>query len=462
MKILLIDDDEGIAWVVRKTLEPDFAVTHAATGAAGLSNLEDSHSLVLLDLRLPDADGLDLLKRITTTKPELPVIMITAHGGMESAVEAMKLGAYDYLEKPFNVDELRIVARKALEDASLREELKKLRSEVGVKPPLLVGSSPQMMDVYKAIGRVAPRNVTVLISGESGTGKDVVAQAIHHNSPRSSGPFIAINSATLPKDILEAELFGSAKGAFTGADRERAGKIEAAHGGTLFLDEIGEMTPEIQAKLLRVIEENTVTPLGSNRPVPVDVRIIAATNRDLEEAVRGGGFREDLYYRLNVFRIRLPSLRERREDIPLLAEHFLKKAETQLGVGPKTFSTGAMDFLRGQNWPGNVRELENAIKRAALLSSGPLVDISDIKPDSAPCREITLDVFFEQKLNHLLQRMSKTESYDIYETVILEVDRALLTMVLKHTNGNQLAAARILGLNRNTLRKKINSLKIKV
>jgi len=381
---------------------------------------------------------------------------------MESAVEAMKRGAYDYLEKPFNVEELRIVVRKALEALRMKEELRNLRAQTGGTPPPLVGNSPGMLKVFKEIGRIAPRPVTVLILGESGTGKDLVARAIHHNSDRSGGPYIVINSASLPRDLLEAELFGSRKGAFTGADENRPGKLRAAHGGTLFLDEIGEMPLEIQAKLLRVLEDGMVTPLGATLAEYVDVRIIAATNRNLEEAVSKGQFREDLYYRLNVSRIHLPPLRDRPEDIPALAEGFLKKAEARLDLGPKTFGDGVMDFLQKRAWPGNVRELENTIMRTVLLSSGPVVSLAELKSQTLKGREFTLDEFFEERLKGLLGSISRMDRFDLYDTVISEVDRSLISLVLKHSRGNQLQTARILGINRNTLRKKINQLKIKI
>jgi len=460
-KILLIDDDESIAWVVRKTLEADHEVVHAATGAGGLELFGEAPSLVLLDLRLPDASGLDILKTLLGKQPGIPVVMVTAHGGMESAVEAMKLGAYDYLEKPFDLDELRIVVRRALEDTAMRTELVRLRARVADEAPLIVGSSPGMLSVFKAIGRIAPRPVTVLILGESGTGKDLVARAIHHNSPRTGKPYVVINSASVPRDLLEAELFGVKKGAFTGADKDRHGKVAAADGGTLFLDEIGEMALETQAKLLRVIEDKMITPLGDTQPVSVDVRLIAATNRDLEKDVEAGRFREDLFYRLNVFSIQLPPLRERREDIPVLAQHFLKRAEEQLGTGPKAFSDGCLEYLSEQNWAGNVRELENAIKRVALVSSGPIIEKGDLRLTLKGKKELTLDAFFADRLRGLLGEISKMDQFNLYDTVIKEVDRALLKLVLSHTKGNQLAASRILGINRNTLRKKMTELKMK-
>jgi len=319
-----------------------------------------------------------------------------------------------------------------------------------------------MLRVFKAIGRIAPRPVTVLIRGESGTGKDLVARAIHRNSDRGDGPFVAINSASLPRDLLEAELFGSRKGAFTGAEADRLGKIRAADGGTLFLDEIGEMSLETQARILRVIEDGMVTPLGAETPVRVDVRLITATHQNLERAVEGGTFREDLYYRLNVARIDLPPLRERRQDIPLLAEHFLRKAQAGLGLGPKTFGEGVPEYLSRRSWPGNVRELENTIVSTLLAARGPVVQVADFEERHPAAQPMTLDHFFAERLEGLLGSISKMDRFNLYDTVLAEVDRSLISLVLKHTRGNQLHAARILGINRNTLRKKITRLKIRV
>ncbi|MEJ2685225.1 MAG: sigma-54 dependent transcriptional regulator [Candidatus Sulfobium sp.] len=326
-KILVIDDDESIIWVVKKTLEPlGYSITSRTKLATGIKAVQDNPQVVLLDLILPDGDGLEGLREIRSLNPEAIVVMITAHARMESTVTAMKEGAYDYLEKPFDIEELKIVTEKAFRDLSLKEELRELRKAAfETDHPQMVGKSAGMLKVFKDIGKVAPKDITVLITGESGTGKELVAKAIHYNSRRSTAPFVAINSASIPKELLESELFGFTRGAFTGAVKGKKGKIESANGGTLFLDEISEMDAGLQSKLLRFLQDREFTPLGSNQTIKADVRIIGATNKDLSAAVSKGHFREDLYYRFNVVRIKLPALRERREDIPPLVKNFLKK-----------------------------------------------------------------------------------------------------------------------------------------
>ena len=329
-EVLIIDDDESIAWVIEKALEPQgYKIVSHTKLSSGMKAVKDGPQVVLLDLILPDGNGLDGLREIKSSNPEATVIMITAHGKMESTIDAMKEGAYDYIEKPFDIEELKIVVEKAFKDMALREELKKFK-ETEAEAPEIVGRSDKILKVFKEIGRVAAKDITVLVTGESGTGKELVAKAIHHNSKRSLGPFIAINCASMPKDLIEAELFGWEKGAFTGAKDKRIGKIESASGGTLFLDEISELDMNLQAKLLRFLQDNEFSPLGSNKVTKADARIIGATNKNLKDAVSKGLFREDLYYRFNVVQIKLPSLRDRREDILMLAKHFLKEAQKNL------------------------------------------------------------------------------------------------------------------------------------
>jgi two-component system nitrogen regulation response regulator GlnG len=324
---------------------------------------------------------------------------------------------------------------------------------------MIVGKSEKMFKVFKDIGRVASKDITVLITGESGSGKELVAKAIHFNSNRRTGPFVAINSASLPKDLLEAELFGWDKGAFTGAKDKHTGKIESTNAGSLFLDEISELDMNLQAKLLRFMQDRKFSPLGSNRVVEANVRIIGATNRNLRDAVSKGTFRDDLYYRFNVVQIKLPSLRERREDIPLLAKHFLKEAERKLATGKKELSKEARELMLKHDWPGNVRELENAIKRACVLSNGAIIEKRDLfLEDTGPC---TIKEFLEEKLKRYLKDMAKLEHSNLYETVVSEVEKAIITIVLDETDGNQLKTARILGINRNTLRAKIKKYRIK-
>jgi two-component system nitrogen regulation response regulator GlnG len=460
-EVLIIDDDEAITWVVKKALEPlDCKVSSRPKLSSGLRAVKGGFQLILLDIALPDGNGLEGLKEIRSSHPDAVVIMITAHGKMESTVEAMKEGAYDYIEKPFDIEELKIIVEKAFRDMEVREELTALRSATAeAEEPQIVGRSPKMLKVFKDTGRVAPKDITVLITGESGTGKELVAKAVHYNSNRRNGPFVAINSASIPRDLLEAELFGWEKGAFTGAKDRRTGKIESANGGTLFLDEISEMDMNLQAKLLRFMQDRKFSALGSNKVVEADVRIIGATNKDLKDSVNRGLFREDLYYRFNVVQIKLPPLRERREDISLLAKHFLKDAEKRFETGKKELSKEAKDLLLRYNWPGNVRELENAIRRACVLSNGTVIEKRDLLLEEA--NSFSIKEFLEDKLKRYLKEMTKLENCNLYETVISEVEKALIRIVLNETGGNQLKAAKTLGINRNTLRTKIKEYRIK-
>ncbi|MCL4492173.1 MAG: sigma-54 dependent transcriptional regulator [Nitrospirae bacterium] len=463
-KILVIDDDESVIWVIRKALEPLGYEIEAKTSIRAGIKLVDKYKLILLDLMLPDGNGIDALKEIKVFSPDALVFIVTAHGRMESAIDAMREGAYDYLEKPFDIEELKIVVEKAFRDIAMREELLTLRQGKEEMPfqrtGHIVGKSRSILKVFKEIGRVAPKDVTVLVSGESGTGKELVARAIHNNSRRKFGQFIAINAASIPKELLEADLFGWEKGAFTGAVEKTAGKIQAADGGTLFLDEISELGIDLQAKLLRFLQEREYSPLGSSKIIKADVRIIGATNRDLRACVKDGLFREDLYYRFNVIDIKLPPLRERKEDIIPLSRYFLKESIRAFELPQKDFSKDAERAMTAYDWPGNVRELENTIKRASILSKGSLIERRDLFAndyDSCSIKE-----FLESKLNGFLGKMTKIENSNLYETVISEAEKALFNIVLKETNGNQVKAAKILGINRNTLCKKIKGYKIVV
>jgi len=460
-EVLIIDDDEAITWVVKKALEPiGYKVVARPRLSSGLKAVRGGPQVVLLDIVLPDGNGLEALKEIRSSFPEALVIMITAHGRMESTVEAMREGAYDYIEKPFDVEELKMNVEKAFRDMAVREELSNLRSVAAeAEEPQIVGRSPKMLKVFKEIGRVASKDITILIVGESGTGKELVAKAIHHNSNRRTGPFVAINAASIPKDLLEAELFGWEKGAFTGAKEKHAGKIESARGGTLFLDEISELNLNLQAKLLRFMQDRKFSPLGSNTVMEGNVRILGATNRDLKEAISRGLFREDLYYRFNVVQIKLPTLAERREDIIPLAKHFLKDAEKKFETGKKELSREAKDLLLKYPWPGNVRELENAIKRACVLSNGTVIERRDLPLEEA--NSFSIQDFLEEKLKRYLKEMTKLEKCNLYDSVVSEVEKALIKIVLNETGGNQLKASKTLGINRNTLRAKIREYKIK-
>ena len=460
-RILVIDDDESIIWVIKKALEPlGYNVVSRTRLASGLRAIQEKHQVILLDLILPDGSGLDGLREIRSTHPDTVVIMITANAQMQSTITAMKEGAYDYLEKPFDIEELNIVVDKAFRDLSLRAELKELRKVAfETETPQMIGKSAGILKIFKDVGKVAPKDITVLITGESGTGKELVAKAIHYNSRRSLGPFAAINSASIPKDLLESELFGYRKGAFTGAVSDKKGKIESASGGTLFLDEIAEMEPGLQAKMLRFLQDKEFSPLGSNEIIKADVRIIGATNKNLTEVVSKGLFREDLYYRFNVVQIKMPPLRERKEDIPLLVKYFLREAAEKLETGEKQLSKEAKAALLKYDWPGNVREIENVIKRSCVLSVGSVIEKKDllIEEDTS----YSIKDFLEEKLRRYLKDMTKVTNFNLYDTVLSEVEKALISIVLRETNGNQLKTARVLGINRNTLRTKIKEYKIK-
>jgi two-component system nitrogen regulation response regulator GlnG len=375
----------------------------------------------------------------------------------------MRRGAYDYITKPFDIDEVNLLVKKALDVRRLSQEVDTLRAEVREKyEGGLVGTTPSMQEIYKTIGRVAESDATVLIHGESGTGKELVARAIHYHSRRSGRPFVAVNSAAIPSELLESELFGHEKGAFTGAVARKIGKFEAASGGTLFLDEIGDMSVALQGKLLRVLQEREFERVGGNETIRTDVRVIAATHHSLERMVRENSFREDLFYRLNVIQINLPPLRKRKDDIVPLAEHFLQKHEQ--GAMRKVLTPETKKVLRAYDWPGNVRELENAVQRAVTLSQG-----DKIFPDALPQQlfrpgqgvTISFESFLEEKLSDLVERLGGLDKGDIYDMVIQRVERPLITLVLRKTEGNQVRAAGLLGINRNTLRKKIKDLGIK-
>ncbi len=467
-RILVADDEESIRWVLAKSLgKLGYLVELAATGDQALAMLRDKNfDLAVLDIKMPGLSGLDLLSRIHEERPGLPVVVMTAESTMNNAVEAMKRGAYDYLTKPFDLEALDAIILKANRAGAATSEAS------GVEPsrepvPLdrtLIGRSRPMQEVYKVLGKVAASDVTVLITGESGTGKELVARAIHGNSPRINKPFLALNCAAIPRELLESELFGFEKGAFTGASERKIGKFEQANGGTLFLDEIGDMPLELQAKLLRVLQEKEITRTGGNTSIPVDVRIVAATNQDLQEQVRAKDFREDLFYRLNVVPISLPALRERVEDIPLLVDFFLQQLQARQNIVARGCTAEALARLQQYPWPGNVRELENAIQRAALLSPNPRLTPEDFPFFTTSGQGLEQDESLEsliaRKLHSSLAQMNVQELDNLYEMVLHQMERPLINIVLDKTHGNQVKAAEILGINRNTLRKKIQILGI--
>ncbi len=468
--ILVADDEESIRWVLAKALEEEgHTVVQASGGHEALKRLSEGKvDLAFVDLRMPDLDGLTVLTNTREAGITTPIIIVTAQNTMDNAIEAMKRGAYDYITKPFNIDEVRAVAARALEMSRLSTDLHRLerelrgRFELGVA---IVGNSTAMQEIYKTIGRVAKTDATVLIQGESGTGKELIAKVLHYHSNHWSGPFVALNCSAIPRDLLESELFGHERGAFTGATEQRPGKFELAQGGTLLLDEIGDMPLELQAKLLRVLQEREVTRLGGRGVLAVDCRIIAATNQPLDRAVKQQRFREDLYFRLNVVPIAVPPLRERRSDIPELINFFLNKINREMGTAISALSQEARDLLIRHNWPGNVRELENTLVRAAVLAAGPTLmprDLALAAAETPPAAygDMSLEDIVRLKLKEYFRQTGDVEPSDLYSLIIERIERPLIELTLERTNGNQLQAAAILGINRNTLRKKIAMLKI--
>lgn len=462
LQIHIVDDEESLRWVLRRALEREgYQVTASAGPEPLLEALSRGEAaLVLLDVKLGRQDGLEILTRIRELTPDALVVMMTGYGTMDTAIEAMKRGAYDYLVKPLDLDEVSAVIRRALGSRSRGMPAPRPAPEA---EETIVGKSARLQEIFKAIGRVAATDATVLIEGESGTGKELIARVIHRHSDRAQGPFVTVDCASIPANLLESELFGYERGAFTNAFSRRRGRFELAEGGTVFLDEVGELPLELQAKLLRIIQERTVHRLGAVEPIQVDTRIVAATNRDLRGAVRDGRFREDLYYRLNVLSLVVPPLRERREDIPLLVEHFLAEYGPQFGR--KEISPEALDRLIRYPWPGNVRELENLVQRTMVMVSG-----ETILPEHLPA-ELTgevgdgsLDPAFErtveERLRGLVAGLKGVGHGNLYAMLLPLVERPLLRLVLRETRGNQVRAAKLLGINRNTLRKRLRSLKV--
>jgi two-component system, NtrC family, nitrogen regulation response regulator GlnG len=461
-RVLIADDEDGLRWVLEKGLrQAGYEVTAVRDGDAALGAFAEApFDLVFLDIRMPGTDGLTVLAKLREVARDAHVIVMTAHGTMETAIQAMQRGAYDYLAKPFDLDEVLLLAERALLAGRLTQEVARLKTglqevwEFGA----LIGRHPRMQEVYKTIGRIAASDVTVLLRGESGTGKELVARAIHHYSRRAGRPFVAVSSAAIPGTLLESELFGHERGAFTDAKERKLGKLELAHGGTLFLDEIGDMPSELQTKLLRALQERTIERVGGHESIRIDVRVLAATNRDLETMMREGRFREDLFYRLNVVALTLPPLRERRRDIPLLVEHFLAKYAAELGergVAPE-----ALDRLVGHEWPGNVRELENVVQRAMVMATSGVIlpehlPIGPVSAAASVAIDATLEEIIEHKLLECVRGLREHTSANLYDLMIGLVEKPLLRAVLRETSGNQVRAAHILGINRNTLRKKL-------
>jgi DNA-binding NtrC family response regulator len=451
-RVLIVDDEPGVRMAVSMALKDLYETVAAASGPEALEALAAGPvDVVLLDIVMPGMDGMQVLEEIRARWPQLPVVMLTATKTLKTAVEAMKLGAFDYVTKPFDVEELRVILEKATANAALVREVEALRSEVGRRYQLenIIGRSPKMQEVFKTVLTVAPLKTTVLITGESGTGKELVAKAIHYGSPRAARPLVTLNCAAIPETLLESELFGHEKGSFTDAHTKKLGQFELAHGGTLFLDEIGEMGSATQSKLLRVLEHGEFLRVGGTKPVTVDVRIIAATNRDLEAGIRNGTFRADLYYRLNVVTVHLPPLRERRDDLLLLVRHFTALKAREMGIAEKTFTPEAIDALLRYPWPGNVRELENLIERMLVLTDSATIGVDDL-PEQIQRTDLNPGSIKEQVLSG---RKSLGSAVDDFE-------REIILEALASTDFNQTRAAEMLGTTRRILKYRMDKLGI--
>ena len=455
--VWIIDDDRSIRWVLEKALareQIDFKSFASADEA--LAELPNSlPQMVISDIRMPGSSGLDLLQRLRNDHPDLPVIIMTAYSDLESAVSSFQGGAFEYLPKPFDVNHAVELIRRALEQS----QRKNPQAEDAQAAPDILGHAPAMQEVFRAIGRLAQSNATVLITGESGTGKELVAQALHRHSARADKPFVAINTAAIPKDLLESELFGHERGAFTGATTTRHGRFEQAEGGTLFLDEIGDMPAELQTRLLRVLSDGNFYRVGGHQPIKANVRIIAATHQNLDERVKQGLFREDLFHRLNVIRLRLPPLRERREDIPLLAKYFLQKSARELGAEQKTLSESALNFLAAQDIPGNVRQLENLCHWLTVMTPSRLVEIADLPAEWRDTQTgAALNQDWRSALAQQVALALQHNEPNILESLTKQFERTLITQALQHTGGRRIEAATLIGMGRNTLTRKIQEL----
>lgn len=466
--ILIVDDDKSIRYSLKRMMEGKFSVITAQNGEEASNRFkEDLPDLVIMDIKMPGRNGIDVLKEIKSVDPKSLVIIMTAYGTTETAIEAMKYGAFDYILKPFPIPEMKRLIEKAL---SLRKLMKQevtytpLASQEG-EEERIVGSASKMQEIYKMIGQIAPSNVTVLLRGESGTGKELLARAIYHHSRRSNQPFLPVNCAAIPDTLLESELFGHEKGAFTGASSRRIGKLEQCQGGTIFLDEIGDMSLSTQAKLLRVLQDRSFERLGGMETIRVDLRFIVATNKDLEEAISSGGFREDLYYRLNVVSIQIPPLRERKEDLPELTSYFLKKSNRELKKGVAGIAPSAMEKITSYGWPGNVRQLENALKRAMVLCQGEWILEDQLYLERGEEKRGTGEELgrkpIEDLLDILFEELSSAPARSQDPDMISSLEKGLILRALQKTKGNQVQAALLLGINRSTLRGKMERYHIK-
>ncbi|MFJ4382924.1 nitrogen regulation protein NR(I) [Pseudomonas sp. NPDC089407] len=461
--VWIVDDDRSIRWVLEKALQQEGMTTQSFDSADGVMGrlARQQPDVIISDIRMPGASGLDLLAQIREQHPRLPVIIMTAHSDLDSAVASYQGGAFEYLPKPFDVDEAVSLVKRANQHSQEQQGLDVPQSLAAT--PEIIGEAPAMQEVFRAIGRLSHSNITVLINGESGTGKELVAHALHRHSPRAASPFIALNMAAIPKDLMESELFGHEKGAFTGAANLRRGRFEQADGGTLFLDEIGDMPADTQTRLLRVLADGEFYRVGGHVPVKVDVRIIAATHQNLESLVQAGKFREDLFHRLNVIRIHIPRLADRREDIPALARHFLARAAQELAVEPKVLKPETEEFIRNLPWPGNVRQMENTCRWITVMASSREVLIGDLPPellnlpqDAAPVTN------WEQALRQWADQALARGQTNLLDSAVPSFERIMIETALKHTAGRRRDAALLLGWGRNTLTRKIKELGMNV
>ncbi|WP_095497675.1 nitrogen regulation protein NR(I) [Paraferrimonas haliotis] len=467
-QIWILDDDNSIRWVLERAFKS--AGLNCASFAAAESLLEALQSqqpkVIISDIRMPGIDGLSLLEQLQSQYPNIPVIIITAHSDLDSAVNAYQAGAFEYLPKPFDIDEAVALAQRAIAHSEEQSSQQQVQAQQTVSE--IIGEAPAMQEVFRAIGRLSKSSISVLINGQSGTGKELVANALHKHSPRSGKPFIALNMAAIPHDLIESELFGHEKGAFTGAGGNRKGRFEQADGGTLFLDEIGDMPLAVQTRLLRVLADGQFYRVGGHTPIEVDVRIIAATHQNLESQVEAGEFREDLFHRLNVIRVHLPSLSERREDIAKLSQHFLANAAQELAVEPKSLSVEAIEFMTSLPWPGNVRQLENTCRWLTVMASGQEILLSDMPPELMSDTAIadgglinppsTSNTSWQALLKSWVNARLEAGDDQILQQAQPEFERILLQVALSHTQGHKQEAARRLGWGRNTLTRKLKEL----
>ncbi|HIE90153.1 MAG TPA: nitrogen regulation protein NR(I) [Methylophilaceae bacterium] len=457
--IWIIDDDKSIRWVFEKALaRSDLKFKTFSNTADALAKLEtELPQVIVSDIRMPSGSGLDLLTKIKEKYPDIPVIIMTAYSDLESAVSAFQHGAFEYIAKPFDVDQALDVIKRAI-DETRRQDVESVSLE---EMTGIIGQAPAMQEVFRAIGRLSRSHATVLINGESGSGKELVASALHKHSPRANNPFIAINTAAIPKDLLESELFGHERGAFTGAQATRRGRFEQADNGTLFLDEIGDMPAELQTRLLRVLSDGQFYRVGGHQPIKVNVRVIAATHQDLEDHVKLGLFREDLFHRLNVIRLRLPALRERREDIPLLVKLFLQKNALALGVEAKVLTDDALKYLTNAAWSGNVRQLENVCHWLTVMAPGQNVGVADLPPElkESSAKTVSVNSWQDALSQEVSDALNRGETR-ILEATNKDFERVMIVKALQHTDGRRIEAATLLGMGRNTLTRKIKDLGI--